>query len=487
MKRISAFFSIICACTLFSMEVTHEVKKGETLSSIARSYNLSYTKIKDANKLKSNNIHVGQKLIIPLEIYKAKNDKKITKIEKDIQTNQSKLEKESQLQTQTAIKVKLLAKQISTQTQELNALDKDITKVNEDIKEHEEELTMAKKVLEELQTNTQSISTQKQTNEKEIIDTIIEQFSSSLALDLASKETTQQLIDKELYTILSEHSKEQIVKLDTSYLNLTEQKGSNEKKIAQLQAYIKQSQEKKNKLNAMIESQKKSIAALEEKHTSYKQELKNIVQKQNDLKSLLGKLNIFKKDALVQQQIEIEKEKRRILQEDAKERSTKTTKVSLNKSVQDQLAENIDMDIRMLGSSTKGVKIARYTGKKAKAPLDSYEVFKEFGTYYDPIYKIKLFNESIILKTNKTQAKVYNVMDGKIVYAKQDSGLLENVVIIKHKNNLHTVYSHLDEIAPTLREGKWVEAGYVVGRVNDTLTFQVTKDDHHINPKDLFN
>ncbi len=78
-------------------------------------------------------------------------------------------------------------------------------------------------------------------------------------------------------------------------------------------------------------------------------------------------------------------------------------------------------------------------------------------------------------------------MDGKIVYAKQDSGLLENVVIIKHNNNLHTVYSHLDEIAPTLREGKWVKAGYVVGRVNDTLTFQVTKDNEHINPKDLFN
>lgn len=246
MKKALILFATLITLPLISMELTHKVKSGETLSSIARSYNLSYKKIKEANNLKSNSIRVGQKLVIPVEVYTPKQDtKKIKTIEADIKTNKTKLEKETQVQSQTEIKIKLLAKQINSQTEELNQLDKDIKKIDGEIKEREEELTMAKKILTELQSSTNTISSQKETNEKEIIDTIIEQFSSSLALDLASKETTQKLIDKEIYTILAENSKEQIVKLDTSYENLTQKKGNNEKKIAQLQAYIKKSQEKK--------------------------------------------------------------------------------------------------------------------------------------------------------------------------------------------------------------------------------------------------
>ena len=64
--------------------------------------------------------------------------------------------------------------------------------------------------------------------------------------------------------------------------------------------------------------------------------------------------------------------------------------------------------------------------------------------------------------------------------------MLENVVIIQHENGVHTIYSHLDEISPTLVVGKWIKQGYVVGRVNDSLMFQATKDASHIDPKDLF-
>ena len=64
--------------------------------------------------------------------------------------------------------------------------------------------------------------------------------------------------------------------------------------------------------------------------------------------------------------------------------------------------------------------------------------------------------------------------------------MLANVVIIQHEDGLHTIYSHLDEISPTLVVGKWIKQGYVVGRVNDTLMFQATKDSAHIDPRDLF-
>ncbi|MEA1914969.1 MAG: LysM peptidoglycan-binding domain-containing protein [Campylobacterota bacterium] len=497
MKFAAVLFSVaLFMVSSLQAQIVHVVKKGETLSSISKKYNISYTKIKKLNNLKNNNIHVKQKLRIPSSSKKTKvvnkptSNKKITKITKDIHNNEKKLKKESTLKSRTSIKVKLLAKQIKTQTNDLNQLDTNIKSINSDISEHEEELGIAKKHLNELQDSTSTITTKRTSNEKEIITTIIEQFSSSLALELASAESTNSLIDKEIYTILSQNSKDQIIKLDTNYLNLSQKKGSNEKKIALLKKYIKKSQAKKNKLKIMIKNQKKSLGELENKHKTYKVELKNIVKKQNNLKTLLGKLNIFKKDELNKQQKAVQKEQRRILALKKKEDKAKKknrSKVVLTQSTQERLATNIDMDIRMLGSSTKGVRIAKYKGPKTTPPLKSYKIVKKFGTYYDPIYKIKLFNESIILKTKKPKAKVYNILNGKIVYAKKDSGMLENVVIVQHKNNLHTVYSHLDEISPTLREGKWIKKGYVVGRVNDTLTFQATKNNRHINPKDLFN
>lgn len=140
----------------------------------------------------------------------------------------------------------------------------------------------------------------------------------------------------------------------------------------------------------------------------------------------------------------------------------------------------------MIGSSTSGIKMTKYRGRKTIAPLDSFNVVKKFGKYFDPVYKIELFNESIVLKTKKPQAKVKAIFNGKIVYAKKDAGMLENVVIIQHKDGLHTIYSHLDQISPSLKVGRWIKKGYVVGRVNDTLTFQATKNEKHVNPKDLF-
>lgn len=44
---------------------TYIVRKGDTLSSIARKYNTTIVKIKSKNKLKSDNLKIGQKLVIP--------------------------------------------------------------------------------------------------------------------------------------------------------------------------------------------------------------------------------------------------------------------------------------------------------------------------------------------------------------------------------------------------------------------------------------
>ena len=59
------------------------------------------------------------------------------------------------------------------------------------------------------------------------------------------------------------------------------------------------------------------------------------------------------------------------------------------------------------------------------------------------------------------------------------------MIIIKHKDGLYTIYAHIDKIAPSIKKGKKVKKGYIIGRVNSKLTFEVTKNSYHINPLDL--
>lgn len=45
------------------------------------------------------------------------------------------------------------------------------------------------------------------------------------------------------------------------------------------------------------------------------------------------------------------------------------------------------------------------------------------------------------------------MLDGKIVFAK-DTSMLARVVIVEHDNGIHTIYAHLDKIAPNIKVGK---------------------------------
>jgi len=405
-------------------------------------------------------------------------------IEKKIETNKSILDKSKSRKMRTTLKIKLLAKQIESQNQELTNLEKQIINVNNDIKKHQNLLDTSRENLNKLQEKSKNLIEKKKTNEEQIVDTIIENFTSSIAIKLAKESSEKELIDKEIYTLLSQHSKDQILKLNNNYETVTLNKKENEKKINTIKEYIEERTKKKVELNKLINEHSNSIKSLENKHEIYQKELKSVIKKQQELSSLLSQLNILKSKELEKEKAR--RERARLLALKKKREQQRKGQSNTKNEVQKRYAQDIDLDVRILGSSTRGVKISRYRGKKTISPLKSFKVIKKFGKYYDPVYKIKLFNESVILKTNRPKAKVFAIFNGKIVYAKKNAGMLENVVIVQHSNGLHTIYSHLDEIAPTLKVGKWIKKGYVIGRVSDTLNFQATKNSFHVNPKDLF-
>ncbi len=116
--------------------------------------------------------------------------------------------------------------------------------------------------------------------------------------------------------------------------------------------------------------------------------------------------------------------------------------------------------------------------------MDGFTVKRRFGDYIDPIYKIKIFNESVVLASTKADATVKSVLNGKVIFAK-DTASLEKVVIIENSDEIHTIYAHLSKIAPTIQVGQKIKKGYVIGRVENDLTFEVTQKNYHIDPLEL--
>lgn len=402
--------------------------------------------------------------LIPIFIFASTIDKKIAQ-------NQKSLDSSKKNKDNTTVKIKEIADKIEASNTNLSKLEEDIIKINEDIEQHQKLLESSQSKLNNLQAKSSDLIKEKNSSEEEIINTIVEQFSTSLALQLASKESLQELIDNEMFNLLSTNAKQKVLKLNENYNRLTENTKANQQEINKLNSYIKDRLKTKENYKALQIKHTKSLENLEKEHKLYQAELKKVIEQQDSLSKILSDLKIVKQQELKKAQEEKEDNQQ-----------AQTTNVRNQK-----YAKDLNLDVKKVGSSTDGVQIVKYKGAKTIAPLKSFKIVKNFGTYYDPVYKIKLFNESIVLQSNEKDSKVVAVLNGKIVYAKKNAGMLENVVIIQHEGGIHTVYSHLDDIAPTLVVGKWVQKGSVVGRVNENLTFQVTKDSSHIDPKDLFN
>lgn len=82
--------------------------------------------------------------------------------------------------------------------------------------------------------------------------------------------------------------------------------------------------------------------------------------------------------------------------------------------------------------------------------------------------------------------KVYSVLNGKVVYLKKSNNSSDNTIIIEHSNGLHTVYSNLEQISPTIEQNKLIKQGYAIGRVKESLVFQAIINSAFVNPVELF-
>lgn len=388
-----------------------------------------------------------------------------TSVDNKIKNTSTKIDKYSKNHKNINKKVAKNAREIMRLKRELNYQQKLSVKLQKDLQGKENSYNENKKQLESLSQAQAILEKDSEKLEQELVFTIAQSVSLSVILEEEYTPNEESMMEFEVFKVMLKNSKEKIKKLNDIFYENSKNINILGEQASSLEIAIAVIDEKRKALLSNQEKTKKGLAKLKKAKLAYKKELKKLLNKQDMLKATLAKLNIIKID-------EINKAKEAAQRAQAFKEKTVVSDSNLP-------------TVKKHGSSYQAVKTKKYRGKKTIAPFSPYTITKKYGTYTDPIYGIKVFNESISLRPKEKNTKVKTVFNGKVIYADK-TAVLDNIVIIEHTNGLHTIYANLSQISPNVKKGKKVKKGYTIGRVSDELIFEVTQKSFHINPIRLF-
>lgn len=378
-------------------------------------------------------------------------------IDEKIQSKEIQLSKKAKEQKRVTKKLSEIAKTISEIRDGLEDFDKKIKSIDLILEKNKRNYNLKKAEFKNLQKREQELVEDKKDIERKLISLIAKDLSISVVINTSHPANITDLIKEEIFYSVGKITREGIKKLKKDLSQTQEELEQKRDTTLKIKAYIDDLDEKKSRQVRFKNEKEDLLKKLNSEKTSYKKKLAQNLAQQENIRDMLENLRFGG--------------------------SGERVKV-VKKEVKDDLNNNIN--VRQIGTSYLKTKTTKYYDKKTIAPLDDFTVVKNFGTYFDPIYKIKIFNESVTLQSKYQNARVKAVLDGKIVFV-GDTPMLDNVVIIKHAKGIHTVYGYLSKIAPTIQVGKNIKKGYVIGRIQDDLLFEVTKQDYHIDPLHVIN
>ena len=366
-----------------------------------------------------------------------------------------------------------VAKKILSAKANTDKLNSKLSSLEKNIKDDEQNYSELTKKNAELKQNLETLTDSIDTKQLKFVELISKNFSMALALEEVHTPTSESVMTKEVYRVYSKKNSEELESLKKTLMDLEHTKMSlNAQQLGMkktIQAYVDERKEYEEK---KIE-QDKIVQELMRNEAIYKKRFNRIKASRKKLERKLASLKIIKLDA--------QKEARQ------KELNRKVAREQvLNEKVEKSTKKVSDTSVKYVNvPNVSSSKIIKYTDKKTISPLRGARLIKKFGTYIDPIYKFKIFNKSITLKAPHSGSKVRSILKGKIVFAENSGGMLGKVVIVEHANGIHTIYAKLSRLAPGISVGKKLSKGSIIGKVDKSLMFEVTKDNKHMNPLNL--
>ncbi|EGK8128292.1 peptidoglycan DD-metalloendopeptidase family protein [Campylobacter lari] len=371
----------------------------------------------------------------------------------EIAQKQKDIKENERIVKQLSKKLEDLASEILDNEKNLKKIASEISTLTSKTSKLEGSVKTQIKALEQLNAQNKDLLQNKNKIEGKIIDLIAKDFAYDLAIPKNYIESEDSIIALELVGVLDKIFKEEFYQISKDYEDVSKKIEEKQRQITTINNNLKVYKDQIDELKNLRKKQEQEIAKQKTDKEIYTRKLSNLQAQQQELRKTLNKLKIIK---------EKEEEKLAQKKDDKKPNS----------------------NIKQVGSSYQTSSVKRYSGPKTIAPLESYTVKQKFGNYIDPIYNIKIYNENVVLKSDSANAAVRNVLDGKVVFAKA-TPTLKQVVIVENKDGIHTIYAHLDKIAPGVKVGRNIKKGYIIGRVESDLTFEVTQKNFHINPLEM--
>ena len=373
----------------------------------------------------------------------------------DALSQEEKLQMISKQRNLIGEKLKLLGNDINSNNKKIKQLDKEIESLESDINANQ------KLYMEQEETYNSYLSMQKELInkqnilQKELIDSLLRDMTIVMMLNSPEALSEDSIINEEILKKMSSIAKNKVNQLTINYENLNKDIQLAQTKINSSKKIILLKKQKIDNLKLAKLEQQNLSNKIKIQIDSYNKELVRLDKERKDIENILVNLNILKN----------------------------RPKPSLTPPPPQKSNIQAPIEVRQIASSYRPVNTTKYSGTKTIAPLKDYKIASKYGQYIDPVYNMKVFNEFITFSVNKNSS-VLSVLDGKIVFAK-DTAFAKKMVIIEHKNGIHTIYSYLDSIPNYIKVGNAIKKGEILAYVNDKLNFEVTQKDKHINPSDL--
>ncbi len=381
------------------------------------------------------------------------NTQKVSDIAKDIQHKETLLKKTHEEKNQLNSRLSSLGEAIRSKELQKAEMGRQMIALKKSLEKNRNESLAQEKVLTNYRKSLDHLQKQRSFLQKRVFDTLLQDFLFSQTLKGQNLASSNDVVLQVAFENLHQSTLSKMSQLSQEEKDLNAQALKVKNSIQKISSVIDEQKTREATLKSLKTEQDKLILSMQRDYAIYNQRLTLLEKERQNLNALLKRLNIIKQNR--------ENEE----------------KVSLKKSSQ-------ALEVKQVASSYQNINTTSYNGPKTIAPLNDYEVVQKFGPYIDPVYNLKIFSESITLVSKTPNALVRNVLDGKIVFAKEIN-MLKKVVIIEHKNGIRTIYSQLDKIAPTIKSGMRIQKGYVLGRIEQRLGFEVTMREKHINPLEL--
>ena len=421
-------------------------------------------------------------------VFSAPNTK--DKIEQTTQ-NLAKSQKEEKKLSQ---KIDEIADEILKEQNDAKKQDGELKELSKIVLELQEKHASEEKEIEKLNSQNAFLLNTQSDLENKIIDAISKELSFDLVSDINLTKSSDSIIADEVLNLLGDIMSNELSALMKDYENNKNLIDEQDKKIQTIKASMQDYNKKKDDLSQKRKLQEQKLANLKKNKDEYAKKLEKLSNEQDEIRKALEELKIINDKEEREKAEKAEKERlaklekeRKKAEEKAKKDGKKVEEIFSSEPepvIEDERVAKIDKKVKQYGSSYQASRVKKYTGAKTISPISGAYVKRNFGNYKDPVYNIKIFNENIVLGSKSSDTQVKSVLAGKVVFAKE-TAVLDKVVILEHSGGIHTIYAHLSQIAPTIKVGSSIKKGYVLGRINSELTFEVTQQNYHINPLDL--